>query len=197
MDGRFLILLASAGTVAGTVASGDTRKLSVGSRRRTKGANVQLQRVDGTHESWLTAVQMNTCARRRSQQLLLWVKGGMLHDEQGHKIEAHGTRTVLMRLGGQSVGAEFRVTNVRTTIISMGKLVKQGHIFEAGATCCKMSTSDRSVTLDVVIKSLPGWTPKAHTTIEGARNADARLVAPVVDGLPEELPPSPGLATKL
>ena len=32
-------------------------------------------------------------------------------------------------------------------------------------------------------------------TAEGARNADARLVAPVVDGLPEELPSSSGLTT--
>ena len=35
-------------------------------------------------------------------------------------IEVHGTRTVYMRLGPESVGAEFRVT----PILSMGKLVK-------------------------------------------------------------------------
>ena len=60
-------------------------------------------------------------------------RGGMLYDAQGHMIEAHGTRTLYMRLGpeGQSVGAEFRVTNVRTPILSMGKLV------EAGPTGCK------------------------------------------------------------
>ena len=36
---------------------------------------------------------------------------------------------------------------------------------------------------------------KAYTTTEGARNADARLVAPIVDGIPEELPSSSGLTT--
>ena len=57
----------------------------------------------------------------------------MLCDAQGHKIETHGTRTVHMRLEpeGQSVGAEFRVTDVRTPILSVGKLVKQSYRFEA------------------------------------------------------------------
>ena len=59
---------------------------------------------------------------------------------------------------------------------------------------CKLSKADRSVTLDVVKKPL--WVDaKAYTTIEGVRNADARLVAPVVDGLPEELPLSSGPTT--
>ena len=72
----------------------------------------------------------------------------------------------------------------------MGKLVKQGYRFEAGPTGCKMSKSDRSVTLDVVKNSL--WVePEAYMTVE----ADARLVAPVVDGLPEELPSSSGPTT--
>ena len=49
-----------------------------------------------------------------------------------------------------------------------------------------MSKGDRSVTLDVVKNSL--WLDAtAYTTAEGARNADARLVAPLVDGLSEEL----------
>ena len=101
-----------------------------------------------------------------------------------------------MRLGpeGQSVGAEFRVTNMRTPILSMGRLVKQGYRFEAGLTGCKMSKGDRSATLDVVKNSL--WVDaKAHTTFAGVRNADARLVAPVVDGSPEELPSSSGPTT--
>ena len=99
-------------------------------------------------------------------------KGGMLCDAQGHKIEAHGTGTVYMRLGpeGQSVGAEFRVTNVTTPILSMEKLVKQGSRFEAGPTGCNMSQGDRSVTLDVAKNSL--WVDaKVYTTAEGARNA--------------------------
>ena len=68
----------------------------------------------------------------------------MMH--RGHMIEAHGTRTVYMRLGpqDQSVGAELRVTNVRTRILSIGKFVKQGWRFEAGPTGCKMSKRDRS-----------------------------------------------------
>ena len=46
-----------------------------------------------------------------------------------------------MRLGpeGQTVGAEFRVTNASTPIPSMGKLVKQGNRFEAGPKSCNMS----------------------------------------------------------
>ena len=116
-------------------------------------------------------------------------KGGMLHAAQGHMIEAHGTRTVYMwlGLGGQSVGAEFRVTNVITPILSMGKLVKQGNRFEAGPTGCKMSKGGRSVTLDVV-KNSPRMRmdAKAYTTIEWAHSADARLVVLVVDGQPEE-----------
>ena len=91
-------------------------------------------------------------------------KGATLYDTQGHMVEAHGTRTVHMRLGpeGQSVGAEFRVTNVKTPIFSMGKLVKQGYRSEAGPTGCNVSKGDRSVTLDVVKNSLrslhDGWT---------------------------------------
>ena len=75
-----------------------------------------------------------------------------------------------------------------------GKLVQQSYRFEAGPTACKMSKGDRSVTLDVVKNSL--WVDvQAYMTAEGARNADARLVAQVVDGLPEELPSSPGPTT--
>ena len=73
----------------------------------------------------------------------------MLHDAQGHMIEAPGTRTLCMRLG-----AEFRATNVRTPILSVGKLVKQVYRFEAGPTGCTMSKGDRSETLDVVKNSL-------------------------------------------
>ena len=56
-------------------------------------------------------------------------KGSMLCDAQGHVIEAHGTRTVYMRLGpeGQSVCADLRVTNVKSPNLRMGKLVKQGY----------------------------------------------------------------------
>ena len=83
---------------------------------------------------------------------------------------------------------------MRTPILRMGELVKQGYRFEAGPTGCEMSTGDRSVTLAFVNNSL--WVDaKAYTTIEGARNADARLVAPVVDGLLEELPSSSGPTT--
>ena len=115
----------------------------------------------------------------------------MLYDVLEHMIEAHGTRTVCMRLGpeGQSVGAEFRVMNGRTPTLSMRKLVKQGYRFEAGPTGCKVPKGHRSVTLDDVKKTL--WA-NAKATIEGARNNDARLVAPVVDGLPEEPPSGSG-----
>ena len=58
------------------------------------------------------------------------------------------------------MGAEFRVTNVKSPILSMGKLVNQGCKFEAGPTRCKMSKWDRSVTLGVVKNSLSGWTRK-------------------------------------
>ena len=111
----------------------------------------------------------------------------MLCDAQGHVIEARGTRTVYVRLGleGQSVGEESRVTNVKSPILSIEKLVKQGYKFEAGPIGCKRSSGNRSVTLDVVKNSLVD----AYTTSEGALNADARFVAPVVDGLPEK-PPS-------
>ena len=108
-----------------------------------------------------------------SASLLGFTKGGTLHDAQGRMVEARGTRTEHMRLGpeGQSVRADFRVTSV--------KLVKQGYRYEAGATGCSLSKRDRDVTLDVVKISL--WVDvKAYTTAEGARNADARLVAPVV-----------------
>ena len=84
------------------------------------------------------------------------------------------------------MGAGFRVTNVKTPVLSTGKLVKHDNRFEAGPTGCNMSKGDRSVTLDVVKNSL--WLDAtASTTAEGARNADARLVAPLVDGLSEEL----------
>ena len=50
-------------------------------------------------------------------------KGDTFYDAQGDMIEAHGRRTVYMRLGreGHSAGAEFRVTNVTTRILSMEK----------------------------------------------------------------------------
>ena len=99
-------------------------------------------------------------------------------------IEAHGTRIVYMKLGPdlQGVGVKLRDTNVISPVLSMGILVKQGYKFEAGLTGCKMSKGDHSETLDVVKNSL--WVDvRAHTTAEGARNADARLVAPVVSEL--------------
>ena len=48
--------------------------------------------MDETHESWLTATQMNTCGFATAAPLGL-AKGGTLNDAQGHTIEAHGTRT--------------------------------------------------------------------------------------------------------
>ena len=58
-----------------------------------------------------------------------------------------------------------------------------------------MSIGNRSVTLDIVKNSL--WVDAdAYTTAEGALNADARFVAPVVDGLPEEPSSSSGPITR-
>ena len=116
-----------------------------------------------------------TFARRTSHQPLLGGRS-VLHDAQGHLVEVHVTRTVCMRLGpgGRSVGAEFMVTHVKSPT-----LVKQGFKFEAGPAGCKMSRGNRSVTLDVVTNPL--WVDaEAYTTAEGALNADARFVAPVV-----------------
>ena len=71
---------------------------------------LSAHRVDETQESCSTAVQTNTFAPTdfASAALLGPTKGGTLYDAQGHMIEAHGTRTVYMRIGpeGQSVGAE-------------------------------------------------------------------------------------------
>ena len=67
-----------------------------------------------------------------------------------------------MRLGpeGQSAGAEFRVTNMESPMLSVGKLVKQGYQLEAGPTRCRWLTGDRSVTLEVGCceEFLSGWT---------------------------------------
>ena len=73
-------------------------------------------------------------------------KGGTLCDAQGHMIEAHASRTAYMMLGpeGQSVGAEFRVTSVKSPIFSMVKLVEQCYRFEAVPTGANMSKEDRS-----------------------------------------------------
>ena len=116
-----------------------------------------------------------------------WTTSSILNDAQGHVIEVHGTRTAHMRLRlqGQSVCADFSVANVKSPILSMEKVVKQGDKFEAGPTRCKRSRGNRSVTLDVVKNSL--WVDAtAYTTAEGALNADARFGAPVVHELPEE-----------
>ena len=51
---------------------------------------------------------------------------------------------------GRSVGAEIRVTCVKSQILNMEQLVKQDHQFEAGPTGCKMSMVDRSVKLEAV-----------------------------------------------
>ena len=66
-------------------------------------------------------------------------KGSMLYDAQGDVIGDHGTRTVCMRLGpeGQSVGAGFSVTNVKSPILSMVKLVNQGYKFETDCVQCR------------------------------------------------------------
>ena len=62
---------------------------------------------------------------------------------------------------------------------------KKGYQFETGPTRCKMSEVERSLTLDVVKDSL--WVDvKAYTTARGARNADARFVAPLVGKLTVE-----------
>ena len=57
-----------------------------------------------------------------------------------------------MRLGPEGLvsGAEFRVTSVKSPILSMEKLVKHGYQFEAGPTGCKMSEGGRNVTLAAV-----------------------------------------------
>ena len=56
-----------------------------------------------------------------------------------------------------------------------------------------MSEGDRTVTLDAVKDKFSVWVDaNAFTTAEGGRNADSRLVAPVVDGLLEELPSRKG-----
>ena len=75
----------------------------------------------------------------------------MRYDARGHVIEAHGTRTVYMRLGpeGQSVGGEFSVADVNSPILSIGE-VGQGFKFATGPTVCKILKGNRSVTLDVV-----------------------------------------------
>ena len=73
-------------------------------------------------------------------------------------------------------------SDVETPILSTGKLVNQGYKFEAGPPGCKMSDGDRNATVDVVKNSFP-VDAKAYTTIEGARDADARLVAEAVSKL--------------
>ena len=84
---------------------------------------------------------------------------------------------------------------MKSPILSIGKLVKQGYKFEAGPTVCKMSTGNRSVTLDIVKISV--WVDaEAYTTADGALNADSRCVAPEVDGLPEEPSSSSGPITQ-
>ena len=83
------------------------------------------------------------------------------------------------------MGADFSVANVKSPILSMEKVVKQGDKFEAGSIWCNMSRGNRSVTLDVVKNSL--WMDAAaYRTAEGALKADARFVAPVVRGPLEE-----------
>ena len=83
----------------------------------------------------------------------------MIYEAQGHVIEAHGTRTVYMRLGpeGRSVGAGFRVTNVKSPILSMESWSKKAK--SSRPTVCKMSRGNRSVALEIV-KILSGWTQK-------------------------------------
>ena len=121
---------------AGSVSCGKWRHKKAQCRRRTEEANVWSQRFKRLRRVrsnlartiWLTVVQ-NAFARRTSHQLLFRNRpGGTLCDAQGHMIEAHGTRTDSMTLGpeGQSVGAEFRVMNVKSPIFSMEMLVKQG-----------------------------------------------------------------------
>ena len=103
-------------------------------------------------------------------------KGGMLCD--AHMIDAHGTRTLYMRFGleSQSMVAEFRVTNVRVpTSSAWESWSNEATSWRARPIGCNTSKGDRSVTLDVVTHSL--WVDaKAYTTIEGARNVDARFV---------------------
>ena len=90
------------------------------------------------------------------------------------------------------MGAEYRVTNVRMPILSIGKLVKT-RLQVRGRTDWLQNVEIWSQ-CDVGREEKSLWVhAKAYTTIDGARNAGARrLVAPVVDGLPEELPSSSG-----
>ena len=94
---------------------------------------------------------------------------GTHSDAQGHMIEAHGTRSVYTRLGpeGQSVGAEFGVTNVKTPTLSMEKFVTQSYCFEAGLTGCKMSKGGSQRHVGFCKESiLFGWTSQPCTTAE-------------------------------
>ena len=203
----------------GTLASGDTKaqegrvqEAEERPRRQTSGLNGSSGRDGEPDPIWRGRFILGAYARIlvgsgadhhvcptnfASPTPLKTTKNSSLCGAQGHMIEAHGTKTVYMRLGrqGQCVDAEFRVTNVKSPILSMKKLVKQGYQFEAGPTGCKMSKGDRSLTWDVVKNSL--WVDvRAYTTAEGARNADARLVAPVVSELPVEPSSSSGPTTQ-
>ena len=148
----------------GTVASGDTRRPSAGIGRKTKEENPlaatvqaiatvsQIQSYSSDDDSfWIFTA---SALSRRDARILVDsgpdehvcptdfapatplgpTKGGTLCDAQGHMIEAHGSRTVYIRR------SEFRVTNVKSPILSMEKLVKQGYRCEAGLTLYKLST---------------------------------------------------------
>ena len=128
-------------------------------------------------ESWLAATLF---ARRTSHQLPLWDQPRVAHLRC---TGTHCTRTVYMRLGpeGQSAGAEFKVLTVKSPILSMEKLRLPGC---SGTDWVQnvQRGSQRDVGCCRELFSLGGR--QSFTTSEGARNADARLVAAVVSELP-------------
>ena len=117
------------------MASGNTRSPSAG--RSTSGRNGSGG-CDGETDPIVLVGALSGRGRTptdfASAAPLRPTKGGTPYDLQGHVIDAHGTRTVYMRLGPESqrVGAKFRVTSVTSPLLSMEMLARQGYQFEEG-----------------------------------------------------------------
>ena len=150
-------------------------------------------------ESWSIVAQTNPFARRTLRQPLLWGRPraacSTMHKRTRDRSSWHENCVHEARTRRSERGCRIQRQKREITDPSDGEMVKEGYNFEAGPTGCKMSRGNRSMTLDVVKNSL--WViAEAYTTAEGALNADASFVAPVVDGLPEEPAPSSGPITR-
>ena len=105
---------------------------------QTKSGGTRISSGPPSSTSLVSKSGGHSC-RRWNRHTLRPIKVGTLYDAHGHNDRGPRNETSVHEARSQKVRVWVRVANVRSPILSIAKLVKQGHQFEAGLTVCNMS----------------------------------------------------------